>query len=294
MEDWKEQLNKIKEKFPENNEVKKDIITNESKWIDTHAHYDHGKFDKNRDLLINKIKENVEYIINLGTNVKGNQRTLQLIKKYDYVYGMVGFFPTDVLELENPDVTSEFMYQLNNKKVVGIGEIGLDYNWCCVNNGSEKIVGDEAKEIQKKWLCYQLDLAAKLDLPVSLHSRDAEEDTAILFSKYESIKGVMHCFSYGLESAKLYLDKGLYLGIGGTSTYKANNELREVIKETPLDRLLLETDAPYLSPEPVRRSLNDSSNITYVIDNVAKLKGISREEVIIQTNKNAKKLFNLK
>lgn len=314
MKDWKEQLMDIRSQMPDEGNKKekkhspkkvkhnskpkketfKEEIKSEEKWIDTHAHYNHGKFKLNQSKVLNDLRKDVEYIINLGTDIKSNKATLALIKNYDFIYGMLGFFPTDVFALEDSDVNSEFIYQLNNKKVVGIGEIGLDYNWDCVNTPDGKITGDAARKMQEKWLRYQLDLAKKLNLPVSLHSRDAEEDTIKIFNDYETIPGVMHCFSYGIDSARVYLEKGLYLGIGGTSTYKSNEEIRDVIKFTPLDRILLETDAPYLSPEPVRRSLNTSSNITYVIDNIANIKNVSREEVIRQTNLNAKKLFKLK
>ena len=141
----------------------------------------------------------------------------------------------------------------------------------------------------------QIEIAKELNLPICIHSRDAEEDTLKIFDMYDEISGVIHCFSYGKDTAKKAIEKGLYLGIGGTSTYPANTELREVIKETPLERLLLETDAPYLSPQQVRREINTSKNIKYVIENIANLKGITYNEDVEQTNKNAYELFkNLK
>ncbi len=284
------------------------------KFIDTHAHYNNSKF-KNRDKLLNDLRTNVQYIINLGTNMKSNTETLQIISLYDYIWGMIGFFPTDTWQLESklcPNDVDMFVFnakdnwicfnhQLRNQKLVGIGEIGLDYHWDYVgpmnlkqdvgNHGERKVIGEESRKIQQKWFRNQIDLAKELNLPVSMHSRDAEEDTLKIFSDYDSINGVMHCFSYGMKSAEAYLKKGLYLGIGGTSTYPSNKELREVIKEAPIDRLLLETDAPYLSPQPVRRQVNNSSYITYVIDNIAEIKNISREEVIRVTNENSVRLF---
>ena len=137
----------------------------------------------------------------------------------------------------------------------------------------------------------QLDFAKDLDLPVSLHSRDAKDITKDVFDNYKEIKGVMHCFSYDTETAKYYLDKGLFLGVGGTSTYKSNREVREALKVIPLDRILLETDAPYLTPDPYRRNINNSSYIEYVIKFLSDLKGVSEEEIITQTNKNAYELF---
>ena len=218
------------------------------KYIDTHAHYYTSKF---KNSLPNLIKDNFEkelqYIINLGTDVKSNQQVLKLVKDIDMFYGMVGFFPTSVYQIDESLFLNglinrlNFEKQLREKKIVGLGEIGLDYHWDCVGGSdTPKIVGQAARNIQKKWFLYQLNLAKDLDLPASMHSRDAEQDTLSLFEEFESIKGVMHCFSYGLESAKRYLDKGLYLGIGGTSTYKDNIELRDVIKYAPLNRLLLD------------------------------------------------------
>lgn len=268
-----------------------------NKYIDTHAHYGHKGFrrlNKSTSELMNDMRDYCEIIIQVGTNAKSNRQALRFVSSYDYMYGMVGYFPTDVWELE-PEYCKDanenwivLTQQLTNDKIVGIGEIGLDYNWNRLANGVE---GELAREIQKVWFRNQLDLAKEMNLPVSIHSRDAEEDTLKIFDRYETIPGVIHCFSYGKEAAKKALDKGLYLGVGGTSTYPSNKELREAIKIVPLDRLLLETDAPYLSPQQVRRETNTSANIKYVIENIAALKRCSVDEVIEQTNKNAYNLF---
>ena len=268
------------------------------KFIDTHAHYHHKKF-KNRDELLKEMQSEVKYIINLGTDVISNFYTISLINKYDYVYGMVGFFPSDVYLLDkelcddSEDNLKEFKKQLTHKKIVGIGEIGIDYHWNSVGARGLEITGEKAREYQHKWFKYQIDLAKELNLPVSMHSRDAEKDTLDIFSNYDNINGVMHCFSYGMKSAEEYLKKGLYFGIGGTSTYPNNKELREVIEYLPLNRILLETDAPYLSPQKVRGTMNDSRNIKYVIENIAEIKNVDIDEVIDVTNKNAIKLFGL-
>lgn len=268
------------------------------KYIDTHAHYNHRRFPKigsdGLNTVLEKQREKVEKIINIGTNTESNTSVLQFVSLYNSFYGMLGFFPTDVWELE-PTLCKNaennwlvFQKQLTNDKIVGIGEIGLDYNWNCVG---KNCAGEDAQKIQQKWFRKQLDLAQELKLPVSIHSRDAEDDTLTIFDEYEFISGVIHCFSYGRSAARKALDKGLYLGIGGTSTYPSNKELREVIKIAPLDRILLETDAPYLSPQPVRRELNTSLNIQYVIENITELKNVSYDEVVRVTNENAKRLF---
>lgn len=265
-----------------------------SKWIDSHCHYESGKFNKNRKEVLDKVSKCCEKVICVGTNIKENKNVIELSNKYDFIYNMVGFFPTSVYLLEN-SICSESEYnrkklieQLNHSKNVGLGEIGLDYSW----DSCGDIKGPKARELQKKWFKNQIIIAQEHNKPISIHSRDAEDDTISILDSFEHIDGVVHCFSYGPKAAEFFINKGLYLGIGGTSTYKNNELIREAIENTPIDKILLETDAPYLSPEPVRRSVNDSSNITYVIDLISKIKDISREEIIKITNENCKKLYN--
>ena len=267
------------------------------KYIDTHAHYGHGKFrqlGKTTDELMSEMQSCCEKIIQVGTNTKSILQTLKMISLYDDVFGIIGYFPTDVGELDkvcDKNAVANWKVlrkQLSNDKIVGVGEIGLDYSWDKVGNF---YTGQDAREIQQMWFIKQLDLAKEFGLPVSIHSRDAEADTLAIFDLYDNIPGVIHCFSYGRVAAEKALEKGLYLGIGGTSTYPTNEELREVIKMAPLNRLLLETDAPYLSPQQVRREVNTSKNIKYVVENIAAIKSISVDEVIKQTNQNAYDLF---
>ena len=209
---------------------------------------------------------------------------------------MIGYFPTDTWELEPEyctDADANWIVldkQLTNDKIVGVGEIGLDYNWNRLANGVE---GEKARAIQQKWFRHQIDLARKHNLPICIHSRDAAEDTLKIFNEYGTLNGVIHCYSYDADFARKALDKGLYLGIGGTSTYPSNKMVRDAIKICPMDRILLETDAPYLSPQPVRREINQSKYIQYVIANIAEIKGVSPEFVIEQTNRNAKEVFSL-
>lgn len=219
-----------------------------------------------------------------------------MVSSYDNVYGILGFFPVDVWELEpgaHKDAEANwatFKKQLKADKIVAVGEIGLDYNWDKVGNYA---FGDEARILQQKWFINQIDLAKEIGKPICVHSRDAERDTRAIFKRYDHIDGVIHCYSYDATMARFAVSKGFYLGIGGTSTYKASDGIRDAIRMCPLDRIVLETDAPYLSPEPVRRDTNHSGYITYVIDNISRIKGISRERVIEETNHNAKTLFKL-
>ena len=177
-----------------------------------------------------------------------------------------------------------FIKQLKTEKVIGLGEIGLDYHW----NKPDSI-------IQKEWFIKQIEIANELKLPICVHSRDSEKDTLDILSNNKVDYGcVIHCYSYGLASAKKYVNKGFYFGVGGTSTYKQNNDLREAIKYIPLEQILLETDAPYLTPEPHRRQRNDASQIIYVAENIAKIKDISVDKVIEITNKNTKQFYKIK
>jgi len=254
-----------------------------SKIIDTHAHYYHGKFNKNRDELMGQMKKDVDVIINIGTNMVSNKKVLSMLDEYDYLYSMIGFFPNDVKELEDENNRKFFEQHIHDEKVIGIGEIGLDYHWDALPH-----------DVQEKWFRYQIELAIKNNLPVSIHSRDAEADTLRILSDYAGkLKGVIHCYSYGAESAKKYLKMGLYFGVGGTSTYKGNRETIEAIKMIPMKNILLETDAPYLSPEPVRRQINDSRNIIYVADNLAKMKGLKTQNILDVNAENVKNLFGI-
>lgn len=255
------------------------------KIIDTHAHYNSKKFSADQKEILEKMQESCEIIVNVGTNTKSFKEITSLAKKYNFLYSVIGYFPCDVLELEDKNNRDVFMKALEDSKTVAIGEIGLDYYW-----------NTPTPEIQQKYFIEQIELAKKLNLPISIHSRDAETDTLKIIKDHydENLKGVIHCYSYGLDSAKEYLDMGFYFGIGGTSTYKGNDELRQVIEFLPIENIVLETDCPYLSPVPKRGKRNDSSNLIYVAENIANIKGLSTQEVINITNQNAKKLYNLK
>ena len=250
------------------------------KYIDTHSHYLHRQFNADRDELIRKLlEENVNYLIECGTNTWSNKHVLELCEKYENVYGTIGFFPCDTAELETPETYENFIEQLKHKKVVGIGEIGLDYYH----------KGNPAQ--QRKWFIEQLKLAKKLNLPVCIHSRNAEKDTLDILKNNGQMIGVIHCYAYGAKTMNELVKLGYYFGIGGTCTYKNNVDLRDAIRKMPLERIVLETDCPYLTPEAVRRERNDSSKIQYVVEEIAKLKNVSVEEVISTTNKNVQTLY---
>lgn len=247
--------------------------------FDTHAHYDDGSFKSDQNDILEYIKNNgVCNVINVGADLKSSQNSVNLSKKYDFIYAAVGVHPYDADKL--PENYLEILKGfLKEKKTVAVGEIGLDYH------------NDECpKDIQMKVFEDQLKLAKSLDFPVIIHSRDAHEDTLKILEKHRP-KGVIHCFSGSLELAENIINLGMYIGLGGVVTFKNAKKAKEVAKNIPLDRLVLETDAPYMAPTPFRGKRCNSSLITYTAKEIASLRNIKVEELLIQTRKNAEKLF---
>lgn len=252
--------------------------------FDTHAHYDDEAFDSDRARLLLSLKESgISNVVNVGASIATTQNTLKLVKEYPFMYGAVGVHPSETAEL-NDELLSWLKSVATSERIVAVGEIGLDYYW-----------DEPDKEIQKKWFKAQLQLAHEVGQPVIIHSREAANDTYEIMKEYEAAKlgGIVHCFSYSVEVAKMFLDMGFYLGIGGVLTFKNVRKLREVVEYMPMDRLVLETDCPYLSPEPDRGKRNSSLNLSYVADAVARIKGISREEVERVTFENALKVYRI-
>lgn len=253
--------------------------------FDTHAHYDDEAFDEDRGILLSSMKSSgIGNIVNIGADMKSSQVSIELANEYDFIYAAVGVHPSEVEEL-----TDEHMDELEKwaalDKVVAIGEIGLDYHY-----------PDTDKVLQKKWFVKQLEVAAKVKLPVVIHSRDAAKDTLDIMKEHKAdeIGGVVHCYSYGVEMAREYLDMGYYFGIGGVVTFTNSKKLKEVVSYLPLDKIVLETDCPYLSPVPNRGKRNSSLNLPYVVSAIADIKQISEEEVIEATTKNAFDLYRIK
>ena len=253
--------------------------------IDTHAHYDDERFDTDRDELLLSMKDKgVEIIVNASASAKGCEDSLALAKKYEFVYTMAGIHPCDVIDLEEPKVFERVKQIAMDEKCVAVGEIGLDYYW-----------DEPDRSIQKKWFINQLNFAKEIGKPVNIHSRDAFADTLEIMRACGAHEagGIIHCFSYGVECAKEFLNMGFSLGIGGVVTFKNGKKLKEVVEYTPLERIVLETDCPYLSPEPNRGRRNDSGNIRYVVDEIARIKNITPEEVIKVTRENALNIYRI-
>lgn len=253
------------------------------KIFESHAHYDSSKFAEDREELLNSIQENeVGTIINVGASWKSVTSVIELAEKYPFIYAALGLHPDEVGDL-NEERFVFLKEQCRKQKVVAIGEIGLDYYW-----------DNESHDIQKKWFVRQLELARELDLPVIIHSRDAAEDTLKIMKEHaQGLRGVIHCFSYSKELAEEYVKMGFHIGIGGVVTFKNGKKLKEVAEVIPLERILLETDCPYLAPEPYRGKRNSSLYIPHIAQAIADIKGITYEEVVAQTEQNGKLLFGI-
>lgn len=250
--------------------------------FDTHAHYDDKQFDEDRDILLSSMhNNNVGTIINVGASLDGCRASVALAAQYNFIYAAVGVHPDEVGGL-NEDFLQWMRHTAQtDPKVVSIGEIGLDYHWDV-----------EPRKIQKQWFLRQMELAKELSLPIIVHSRDAAKDTFDMIAEYgRGLQGVIHCYSYSSEMAKEYVKLGYHIGLGGVVTFKNAKKAKETAAVIPLERILLETDAPYMAPTPFRGKRNNSILIDYVAEEIAKIKGLSKEEVITVTEKNAKKLF---
>lgn len=238
--------------------------------FDAHAHYDDKAFDEDREALLGSLPENgIRRVVNVGASLASCMRTVELMGKYDYIYGAIGVHPSETGELEEESF-GRLGEMCGVEKCVAVGEIGLDYYW-----------DEPERAVQKKWFVRQLQLARELGLPVVIHSRDAAKDTVDIMEaeKAGEIGGVVHCFSYTKETARHFLDMGFYFGIGGVLTFQNAKKLREAVEYIPMDRIVLETDCPYLAPVPYRGKRNCSLYLPHVVAAMAQVKGISEEEV---------------
>jgi TatD DNase family protein len=253
--------------------------------FETHAHYDDDRFDEDREELLGAVRSSGVYpVINVGSSIASTGTTLELAKTHDFIYAAVGVHPSDIADL-NEETFAWLKEQTAYEKTVAVGEIGLDYYW-------DK--EPQVQENQRYWFGRQLELARETKLPVIIHSRDAAADTMQMMKGHhaEEIPGVVHCYSYSPEMAEEFVRMGYYIGVGGVVTFKNAKKLVETVKAVPIERILLETDSPYMAPEPHRGTRNDSRNIPYVIDKIAALKGLTPQEVERVTEENAYRLFS--
>ena len=251
-------------------------------FFDTHAHYDSSKFDSDRDAVLASLPENgVSLVVDPGDNTERSRRAVALAHQYPFLYAAVGWHPEEA-EDWTADSLNEIRTLASDPRVVAIGEIGLDYYW-------DKTYTD----LQKAMFRAQIELALELDLPVIVHDREAHGDCMEIIRDYPSLRGVFHCFSGSAEMAKELIKRGWYLGFDGPITYKNAVKALQVIRSVPMDRILLETDSPYLAPVPNRGKRNDSTNLQYIAAVVAREKGLDVETVAAQTMDNGKRLFRI-
>lgn len=248
--------------------------------FDTHAHYDDKKFDNDRFEVMATLPQNgIAYAVNIGTNLESSKLSIEYAEKFDHIYATVGYHPefADKLDL---DPLRELA---KHKKVVAIGEIGLDYYW----------EDNPPKEVQIDAFKKQIDLAKELDLPISVHNRDATGDIVDVLLEKDHNKVIIHCCSVSLETAKIFVKKGYFISFAGTVSFKNAGKLKEVAAFVPDELILIETDAPYLTPHPFRGQRNDSTKVLYTAQALAEIRGVSLEEIEKITFENAKRIYNI-
>ena len=251
-------------------------------YFDTHAHYDDRAFDADRETLLQSLGEgDVKLIIDPGCDAPSSRRALELAERFPFIYAAVGLHPEE-LDKYSPESFEEICSMARHPRCVAIGEIGLDYYWDASH-----------KEEQKALFRRQIELALELDKPVIVHDREAHGDCLEIVRDYPGLRGVFHCYSGSAEMAKKLLKLGWYLGFDGPVTYKNARKALEVLELCPMDRMLMETDSPYLSPVPMRGKRNDSSNLRYVSEKIAQVKGLSPEEVARLSLDNGCRLFGI-
>ncbi len=256
-------------------------------YFDTHAHYDDEKFDQDRQDVLEKIQNaGVTKCIDVGCSIETSKKAINLANNNEFIYAICGIHPSEVPDSEEQlkqDIKEIKELVTQNKKIVAIGEIGLDYHY-----------EGFSKQMQQKAFIEQIKLANELKLPISIHTRDAIDDTiAILRQETIERKGVLHCCPFNRELVRQGLERGFYIAFGGTSTFKNSKNACEIINMVPDDKILIETDCPYLAPEPLRGTRNDSSNLKYVVQKIAEFRGTSPEYIANLTYENACKLFNI-
>lgn len=259
------------------------------KFFDTHAHYNDEKFDEDREQIIQETyKSGISKFVVAGYNIESSKKAIELSNKYEFMYSICGISPNDVPQSEEElwkdiEEISKIIKQNNNKKLVAVGEIGLDYYW-----------KKENKELQKQAFIAQIKLANELNLPIVIHSRDASVDMIqILKDNPVNKKGIFHCCQLNQELVRQALELGFYISFAGPITFKNSKNAPDVVKMVPLEKILIETDSPYLSPEPNRGKRNDSRNVKYVAEKIAEIRDASIEEIAKITYENAIRIFNI-
>ena len=251
-------------------------------YFDTHAHYCDKRFDDDRDILLGSMADSgISFILNAGSNLRSSKLSLELADKYPFIYASVGVHPHDASSMSDETVL-ELEKMLSHPKAVAVGEIGLDYHY-----------DFSPRDVQRVRFREQLELARRLSKPVIIHEREALQDTLNIVRDFSDLIGVFHCFSGSWETAKIVLDLGWYLSFTGIITFKNARRALEVLEKMPAERIMLETDCPYLAPEPKRGRRNSSLYLQYIAEKVAEVRGMSREDIAALTTENGKKFFEI-
>lgn len=253
--------------------------------IDSHAHLDDEKFDYDRESVINSLKDHgIDRVYNIGADLKSSIASVELADKYDFIKAVIGVHPHSASEY-NQEVEDKLIELSKNENVVAMGEIGLDYFY-----------DNSPRDVQVDVFKRQIELANELGLPVAVHSREASKETFDIISEFkkehEDQKFLIHCFSQSVEMMREYVKIGCYIALGGVVTFKNSRVPKEVAKEVPIERLLLETDCPYLAPEPMRGKRNEPMFIKYVAQKIADIRGMDLEQLVEQTDKNTRSFYN--
>ena len=251
--------------------------------FDTHAHLDDRAFDEDRAQLLDRLpKEGIALVMNPGCSLASSREAVRLANQYDYLFAAVGSHPDTADEVNEETIRQYRRLCTDNPKVKALGEIGLDYHY-----------EDIPRDIQKLAFRAQMDLARELDLPVIVHEREAHEDGMKIAAEFPTVTGVFHCYSGSLEMARWLIERGWYIGFGGVLTFKNARKALEVASNIPLERIVLETDCPYMAPEPYRGKRNDPGKLYRVAEKLAELRGLTVEEVQAVTLENGKRLYRI-
>ena len=255
------------------------------KIIDTHCHLNDETLYKDLDGVVSRAqKVGVEKMVVVGWDKASSELAIKLAEQYDFIYAVIGFHPENISDI-NDEILYETLNLYTHPKVVSIGEIGLDYHWT---------KEPEKRELQKAYFVKQIEFANKVGLPISIHSREAFNDTLEILKEHKPLHGgVMHCYSGSVESIDELINLNLYIGLDGPVTFTNSKTPKEVAAEVPLERLVVETDCPYLSPHPLRGTINEPANISLIVDAIADIRGMSKKHLLDVLYQNSCKLFNL-
>ncbi len=255
-----------------------------NKLYDSHVHINLTQYDENRDRIINTCKDKLDFMVNIGIDEKSSEKSISYSYKYDFIYATVGIHPTNINEYSEK-LEERLLKMGKEEKVVAIGEIGLDYHWM-----------KDPKKKQKDIFRKQMDIAKKLNKPVVIHSRDAQDDTLKILKEFKNeVTGIMHTYAGDIDTMKILKEMGYYFSFSGPITFRSKRSdfTRKVVRNTPVERILIETDSPFLSPEPMRGKVNIPTNVEFVLEKIAEVKNMKKDKTLDIVRENARKILGI-